>query len=42
MISGDLGYEGKKKFHEIRQKIGDVEKILKAMIKSLKNKHLKP
>jgi hypothetical protein len=42
MISGDLGYVGKERLQEIRQEIGDVERILKAMIKSLENKHLNP
>ena len=42
MISGDLGYVGKDRFQEIREGIGDVERMLKAMIKSLENKHLNP
>ena len=42
MISGDLGYVGKERHLEIRQEIGDVERMLKAMIKSLENKHLNP
>jgi hypothetical protein len=42
MISGDLGYVGKERFQEIREEIGDVETMLKAMIKSLVNKHLNP
>ena len=42
MISGDLGYVGKERLQEIRQEIGDVERMLKAMIKSLENKHLNP
>ena len=42
MISGDLGYVGKDRLQEIRQEIGDVERMLKAMIKSLENKHLNP
>ena len=42
MISGDLGYVGKDRFQEIREEIGDVERMLKAMIKSLENKHLNP
>jgi four helix bundle protein len=32
MISCDLGYVGKERFQEIRQEIGDVERMLKAMI----------
>jgi len=39
IISGDLGYVGKVRFREIKQEIGDVERMLKAMIKSLENKH---
>jgi hypothetical protein len=35
MISVDLGYVGKERLQEIRQKSGDVERMLKAMIKSL-------
>jgi len=42
MISGDLVYVGKERLQEIRQEIGDDERMLKAMIKSLENKHLNP
>ena len=42
MISGDLGYVGKERLQELREEIGDVERMLKAMIKSLENKHLNP
>jgi len=42
MISGDLGYVQKEGFQELREEIGDVERMLKAMIKSLENKHLDP
>jgi hypothetical protein len=42
MISGDLGYVGKERLQELREEIGDVERVLKAMIKSLENKHLNP
>jgi len=42
MISGDLGYVGKERLLELREKLGDVERMLKAMIKSLENKHLNP
>jgi len=41
MISGDFGYVGKERFQEIRQEIEDVERMLKAMIKFLENKHCK-
>ncbi|NNK84270.1 MAG: hypothetical protein HKO91_01805 [Desulfobacterales bacterium] len=40
MITGDLGYVGKKRLQELREEIGDVERMLKAMIRSLENKHL--
>ncbi len=42
MISGDLGYVGKERFQGLRKEIGDVEGMLKAMNKSLENKHLDP
>lgn len=42
MISGDLGYVEKDRLQEIRDEIGDIERMLKAMIKSLENKHLNP
>ena len=35
MISGDLGYVEKERLQELREEIGDVERMLKAMIKSL-------
>ena len=38
VISGDLGYVGKERLQEIRQEIGAVERMLKALIKSLENK----
>ena len=42
MISGDLGYVEKESLQKLREEIGDVERMLKAMIKSLENKHLNP
>jgi four helix bundle protein len=42
MISGDLGYVETERLGELRGEIGDVERMLKAMIKSLENKHLNP
>ena len=42
MISGDLDYMKKEKLQELREELGDVERMLKAMIKSLENKHLNP
>jgi hypothetical protein len=32
----------KERFQELREEIGDVERMLKAVIKSLENKHLDP
>ena len=42
MISGDLDYMKKEKLQELREELGDVERMLKAMIKSLENKHSNP
>ena len=42
MISGDLNYMNKEKLQELREALGDVERMLKAMITSLENKHLNP
>jgi len=42
MISGDLDNTENGRFHELRKKVGEIEKLLKAMIKSLENKHLAP
>jgi len=39
MLSGDLSYVGKERLQEIREEIGDVETMLKAMIKFPENKH---
>jgi four helix bundle protein len=41
-LSGDLGYVGKERIQKLRAEIGDVERMLKALIKSLENKHLDP
>ncbi len=42
MISGDLDYMKKEKLQELREGLGDLERMLKALIKSLENKHLNP
>ena len=42
MISGNLGYMGKERLQEVRMKIGDVERMLKALTKSLENQPLNP
>ncbi len=42
MLSDDLGYMGKERLQELIEEIGDGERKLKAMIKSLENNHLNP
>jgi len=42
MLSGDLGYVGKERLQKLRTEVGDVERMLKALIKSLENKPLDP
>ncbi len=42
LLSGDLGYIKSEKLKEIQEAIGEVERMLKALIKSLENKHLNP
>jgi hypothetical protein len=42
MISGDLGYVEKENLQELRGKIGDIERMLKVLIKMLESKHLNP
>ncbi len=42
MISGDLDYMKKEKLQELREGLGDLERMLKALIKALENKHLNP
>jgi hypothetical protein len=37
-----LDYMKKEKLQELREALGDIERMLKAMIKSLENKHLNP
>jgi hypothetical protein len=39
---GDLGYAGKERLQKLRTEIEDVERMLKALIKSLKNNPLDP
>jgi len=39
LLSGDLGYIKDKNMQELLEKIGEVERMLKALIKSLENKH---
>jgi four helix bundle protein len=42
LLSGDLGYLKKESLSELRRDIGELERMLKALIKSLENKHLNP
>ena len=42
MVSKDLGYIKSDDFQELQQEIGEVERMLKALIKSLQNKHSNP
>ena len=42
LLSGDLGYLNKEKVSELQRDIGEVERMLKALIKSLENKRLNP
>jgi len=35
MFSGGFGYAGKEKLQKLRAEIGDVERMLKSLIKSL-------
>jgi len=39
MVSKDLGYIKSDDFQELQREIGEVERMLKALIKSLQNKH---
>jgi four helix bundle protein len=39
MVSNDLGYIKSDDFQELQREIGAVERMLKALIKSLQNKH---
>jgi len=42
LLSGDLGYGKAEDLEKLHQDIGDVERMLKGLIKSLENKHLTP
>jgi hypothetical protein len=42
MLSGDLDYVGEERLQKLRTEIGDIARMLKALIKSLENKHLDP
>jgi len=42
LLAGDLGYGKAADLEKLQQDIGDVERMLKGLIKSLRNKHLTP
>lgn len=42
LLSGDLGYLDKENLSGFQSKIGSIERMLKALIKSLENKHPNP
>ncbi len=42
LLSGDLGYIKKGEMEKVKRDIAEVERMLKALIKSLENKHLNP
>ncbi len=42
LLSGDLEYIKSEKLKEIQEAMGEVERMLKALIKSLENKHSNP
>ena len=42
MISGDLSYVEKESLGKLKGEIGDIERMLKALIKSLESQHLDP
>ena len=40
LLSGDLGYINEEDMKKLQKAIGDVERMLKALIRALENKHL--
>jgi four helix bundle protein len=42
LLSGDLGYIKDEDTKRLQKDIGEVERMLKALIKSLENRHLNP
>jgi four helix bundle protein len=42
LLSGDLGYLDKESLSGLQRDIGEVERMTKALIKSLENKQLTP
>lgn len=42
LLSSDLGYIGNESVSKLHKNIGEVERMLKALIKSLENRNLNP
>jgi len=42
LLTGDLGYIKSEQLKKVQKDIAEVERMLKALIKSLENKHLNP
>ena len=42
LLTGDLGFIDKGELGTAKQEIAEIEKMLKALIKTLENKHLTP
>jgi four helix bundle protein len=42
LLTGDLGYIKSEQLKEVQKDLAEVERMLKALIKSLENKHLNP
>jgi len=42
LLSGDLGYLADKSLSKLQDDLGEVERLLKTLIKSLENKPLNP
>jgi four helix bundle protein len=42
LLAGDLGYIGKGELGTAKKDIAEIERMLKALIKSVENKHLNP
>ena len=42
MVSNDLGYIKDGDIKKLKEEMGEVERMLKALIKSLENKHSNP
>jgi len=42
LLTGDLGYSKPEHIENVQEDVGEVERMLKALIKSLENRHLNP